>query len=95
MMAPVAAAGTPILTLNDAFDSGKSKEENGGDSRCSSLSDGESFECVADGGGLGQDADMTLTSAAAAGPLKRDTWLRTSLRRTPPRSVGQYTYHLR
>ncbi|XP_025836891.1 uncharacterized protein LOC108733779 [Agrilus planipennis] len=65
-------------------------------SQCSSLSDGESFECYGEGGDvdldtgppLGTNSNSRQNDSTNQSPLnvgiKRHTWLRTSLRRSPP-----------
>ncbi|XP_054288163.1 rab11 family-interacting protein 4A [Macrosteles quadrilineatus] len=86
MMAPSVGEGGQRSLPNFCDDS--SAESNGKEnSRCSSLSDGESFECFGEadmdtGTPQSLSGDGLLRSPRSEG-LKRNTWLRTSLRRTP------------
>ncbi|XP_046659720.1 rab11 family-interacting protein 4 isoform X3 [Homalodisca vitripennis] len=94
MMAPSVDKGaqhslTVVSGANFCTDDGSSAESNGKEnSRCSSLSDEESFECFGEGDmdtGTPQSlsGDGVLRSPRNDG-LKRNTWLRTSLRRSSP-----------
>ncbi|XP_022900094.1 rab11 family-interacting protein 4B isoform X2 [Onthophagus taurus] len=57
-------------------------------SQCSSLSDGESYECYVEGGDTDVDSgissDRISDSRTPLSSINRNTWLRTSLRRSPP-----------
>ncbi|PSN57637.1 hypothetical protein C0J52_05406 [Blattella germanica] len=87
------------LLMTDDVDSalgGSASPDINGKSQCSSMSDGENYECY--GEGVELDLDHTPVNMGDGGggggscrsptsnlSLTRNTWLRTSLRRTPPR----------
>ncbi|KAJ9586134.1 hypothetical protein L9F63_020224 [Diploptera punctata] len=84
------------LLMTDDVDSalgGSASPDINGKSQCSSMSDGENYECY--GEGVELDLDQTPVNMGDGGGggcrsptsnlgLTRNTWLRTSLRRAPP-----------
>lgn len=89
--------GSPhsIITTDDvdsALGDSASPDMNG-KSQCSSMSDGENYECYGEGveldledtpGNTGDGASTGCRSPTSHLGLTRNTWLRTSLRRNPP-----------
>ncbi|XP_052131415.1 rab11 family-interacting protein 4 [Frankliniella occidentalis] len=77
----------PPLDTDSAL-GGSTSTDKGNNSRCSSMSDGESYECYGEGE---VDPDSPVqrrlhgdaTRSPPNGGLRRSTWLRTSLRRPP------------
>ncbi|XP_069688113.1 rab11 family-interacting protein 4 isoform X2 [Periplaneta americana] len=91
------APGSPhSLIMTDDVDSalgGSASPDINGKSQCSSMSDGENYECYGEGveldldnnaGSIGDGGGGGCRSPTSNLGLTRNTWLRTSLRRTPP-----------
>ncbi|XP_049810969.1 rab11 family-interacting protein 4 isoform X1 [Schistocerca nitens] len=81
--APPLAVATPPASTDDADSAlgGSTSPELNGKSQCSSLSDGESFECYGESGDIELDGEAPQAREGRRSPLARHTWLRTSLRR--------------
>uniref|UniRef100_A0A0K8SU50 Rab11 family-interacting protein 4A n=3 Tax=Lygus hesperus TaxID=30085 RepID=A0A0K8SU50_LYGHE len=88
MMAPSVGQRLPAKECNNTTNSQLYITDQNGDadknSRCSSISDGESFECY---GQLEMDtssptSEGVIRSGSNTNSLRRNTWLRTSLKRT-------------
>ncbi|XP_049862950.1 rab11 family-interacting protein 4 isoform X4 [Schistocerca gregaria] len=85
------AVATPPASTDDADSAlgGSTSPELNGKSQCSSLSDGESFECYGESGDLELDGEAPQAREGRRSPLARHTWLRTSLRRPNSSSTGR------
>ncbi|CAH1398991.1 unnamed protein product [Nezara viridula] len=92
MMAP--SVGQRNLNANESNDYITDKVDSNGksNSRCSSMSDGESYECY---GEVEMDTSLSghingsgETRLSNGNSLKRNTWLRTSLKRSSKQSLG-------
>lgn len=78
-----------VLDTDSAL-GGSTSTDKGNNSRCSSMSDGESYECYGEGD-VDPDSpvqrrlhgDASPSRSPPNGGLRRTTWLRTSLRRPP------------